>query len=137
MDPFDLDDMNASGFNAMLGIKVDGYDDGRVTGHIMIDERHHQPFGQVHGGVWCAIVESFGSIGGAIAAHESGKIVVGVTNTTDFLRGVRAGRIDIEASALHVGRMQHLWQVSMTREDGKLVARGQVRLQVLEPRAGA
>jgi acyl-coenzyme A thioesterase PaaI-like protein len=36
------------------------------------------------------------------------------------------------ATPLHVGRLQHLWQVEIVREDGKVAARGQVRLQVLD-----
>lgn len=105
----------------------------RVTAHLDVDERHLQPFGLVHGGVWCAIVESTASFGAAVHAVVSGKQVVGVNNSTDFLRGVRAGRVDVEAVPLHVGRLQQLWQVDITRaEDGKLAARGQVRLQNVE-----
>ena len=41
-----------------------------------------------------------------------------------------AGRLDVVAEPIQQGRTQQLWQVLLTRsEDGKLVARGQVRLQ--------
>ena len=37
------------------------------------------------------------------------------------------------ATAVHQGRTQQLWEVEMRRpSDGKLVARGQVRLQNVE-----
>ena len=39
------------------------------------------------------------------------------------------GRVDVVAEPIQQGRTQQLWQVLLTREDGKLVARGQVRLQ--------
>lgn len=126
-----------AGFNDTLGMVFDTATPGRLTGHLEIGPQHHQPFGLVHGGVWCSIVETFGSLGGAITAVPMGKTVVGVTNTTDFLRPHREGRIDVVATALHLGRQQHLWQVEMSREDGKLVARGQVRLQVIDPPPGA
>ena len=55
---------------------------------------------------------------------------VGVNNSTDFLRSVREGVLVGEATPIHRGRTQQLWDVSVTREeDGKLVARGRVRLQ--------
>jgi acyl-coenzyme A thioesterase PaaI-like protein len=40
-----------------------------------------------------------------------------------------------EATPIHRGRTQQLWQVVITRQaDGKVVARGQVRLQnILDP----
>jgi acyl-coenzyme A thioesterase PaaI-like protein len=55
---------------------------------------------------------------------------VGVSNQTDFLRSTRDGVLLGSATPIHRGRTQQLWQVTVTRqEDGKLVARGQVRLQ--------
>jgi acyl-coenzyme A thioesterase PaaI-like protein len=41
-----------------------------------------------------------------------------------------AGRLDVVAQPIQQGKTLQLWQVVLTRaEDGKLVARGQVRLQ--------
>ena len=58
---------------------------------------------------------------------------VGVSNTTDFLRPHRTGRLQVEATAIQQGRTPQLWQVEIRRDDGKLVARGQVRLQNVKP----
>ena len=91
---------------------------------------HHTPWGVVHGGVYCSIVESAASIGASAAVAPHGKFSVGVNNNTDFIRAMTAGRIDVVAEPVQQGRTQQLWQVLITRaEDGKLVARGQVRLQ--------
>jgi acyl-coenzyme A thioesterase PaaI-like protein len=39
----------------------------------------------------------------------------------------------VVAEAVHQGRTQQLWQVELRRpDDGKLVARGQVRLQNID-----
>jgi 1,4-dihydroxy-2-naphthoyl-CoA hydrolase len=104
----------------------------RVTAHLDCDERHHQPYGIVHGGVWCAVVESMASVGAALRAAVTGDVVVGVSNATDFLRAHRHGRVEAVAAPVHLGRTQQLWQVVLTRaEDDKPVARGQVRLQQL------
>jgi 1,4-dihydroxy-2-naphthoyl-CoA hydrolase len=104
----------------------------RITAHLDVAARHLQPHGLVHGGVWCSIVESTASIGGALHAAAAGQYVVGVSNSTDFLRGVREGRVDVVGTPIHVGRLQQLWLVELARGDGKLVARGQVRLHNLE-----
>jgi 1,4-dihydroxy-2-naphthoyl-CoA hydrolase len=127
----DLAGFNVSQFATdALGLFVDEVSLERVRGHLECDERHHQPYGIVHGGVWCAVVESLASIGAAMQVASDGKVVVGVANSTDFLRAHRVGRVDAEARPVHVGRTQQLWQVVLTRaEDGKVVARGQVRLQ--------
>jgi uncharacterized protein (TIGR00369 family) len=95
-----------------------------------VTEAHHQPYGIVHGGVYCAAVESAGSIAGALWFGDRGK-VVGVHNSTDFLRAVNSGRLTATATPIHRGRSQQLWQVAITDEQERLVARGQVRLQNL------
>jgi uncharacterized protein (TIGR00369 family) len=61
---------------------------------------------------------------------DRGQFAVGVNNNTDFLRPVAAGRVDVLAEPVQQGRTLQLWQVVLTRpDDGKLIARGQVRLQ--------
>jgi 1,4-dihydroxy-2-naphthoyl-CoA hydrolase len=108
----------------------------RVTGTIGADERHHQPWGIVHGGLYTAAIESFATIGAHEAVKTTGQQPVGVRNVTDFLRPHRAGRLTVVATAIHQGRTQQLWQVEIRRsDDDKLVARGQVRLQNVEPRS--
>ncbi len=116
-----------------LGLQWDTLASDRVTAHLDVDERHHQPYGIVHGGVWCSMIESMASIAAALRIAPAGKLCVGVSNATDFLRSHRSGRIDGVATPVHVGRLQQLWQVELTRaDDGKAVARGQVRLQNVE-----
>ena len=115
-----------------MGMVLDLLSPDRVEGHVVAGPQHHQPYGIVHGGVYCSMVESLASIAGAMRVLADGKIVVGVSNTTDFLRATREGRLQGIATPVHVGRLQHLWQVEVAREDGKLAARGQVRLQVLD-----
>ncbi|HSK22307.1 MAG TPA: hotdog domain-containing protein, partial [Egicoccus sp.] len=43
----------------------------------------------------------------------------------------REGRVEIEGRPVHLGRSQQLWQVVITRPDGKTIARGQLRAQTL------
>ena len=90
----------------------------------------HQPYGIVHGGVHCSVVETLASIGAALWIGDKGK-VVGVNNNTDFFRAVREGTLTSTATPLHRGRSQQVWLVETLDEDGRVAARGQVRLQNL------
>jgi len=90
----------------------------------------HQPYGIVHGGVHCAVVETLASVGAALWFGDRGK-VVGVSNSTDFYRAVREGALSSRAVPVHRGRSQQVWIVETHDEDDRLVARGQVRLQNL------
>jgi len=113
------------------GIELTEASSASCAGTILINENHHQPYGVVHGGVYCTLIETLASTAAALWAVENGMAgCVGVSNQTDFIRATREGLLIGSATPIHRGRTQQLWQVTVVREeDGKLVARGQVRLQ--------
>ena len=118
---------------AILEIQFDEITPALVRGSIAADERHHQPWGLVHGGLYTTAIESFATTGAYEAVKDLGQQAVGVANSTDFLRPHRAGRLDVLAVPIQQGRTQQLWQVEIRRpDDDKLVARGQVRLQNID-----
>ncbi|WP_199584232.1 PaaI family thioesterase [Blastococcus sp. TF02A-30] len=128
--PRSVDLTATSPFVAALKFDVAESTGTRVTGSVDLGPDQHTPWGVVHGGVYCSVVESAASIGASLAVQEKGEFAVGVNNNTDFIRSVGEGRVDVVAEPLQQSRTQQLWQVLLTRaEDGKLVARGQVRLQ--------
>jgi 1,4-dihydroxy-2-naphthoyl-CoA hydrolase len=120
----------ASRFVAASGFETTEISGTRVAGFVDLGPDQHTPWGVVHGGVYCTVVESAASIGASAAVVDRGQFAVGVNNNTDFLRPMTSGRIDVVAEPIQQGRTLQLWQVHLTRaDDGKLVARGQVRLQ--------
>ncbi len=124
-----------SDFLRLLGCHFDEVGPTRLTGWFEVGPQHHQPFGILHGGVLASVVETFASIGAWVAVRDSGRHAVGVANSTDFLRSTTSGRLEVVATAVYQGRTQQLWDVVITRaDDGKDVARGRVRLQIVEPR---
>lgn len=118
------------GFVALLGLEFGEMSGDRVVIRWRVRPELHQPYGIQHGGVYCAVVETAASVGGSLWLGDRGK-VVGVANQTDFLRAARDGELTAVGTPLHRGRSQQLWQVEITDEVERLVARGQVRLQNL------
>lgn len=116
-----------------LGIELTEVTPDLVTARWTAGERHHQPYGIVHGGVHCSVVETLASVAGWAWLGDRGK-VVGVNNNTDFFRAAREGEMSSRATPVHRGRSQQVWLVETTDADGRLVARGQVRLQNLYDR---
>jgi uncharacterized protein (TIGR00369 family) len=119
------------GLDKTLGFTYEEFTADRVVLGWTVAEQHLQPYGIVHGGVYCAAVESSASIAAAIWYGDRGK-VVGVMNHTNFLRSAGAGTpVTATATPIHRGRLQQLWQVEITDAQGKQLARGEVRLQNL------
>jgi 1,4-dihydroxy-2-naphthoyl-CoA hydrolase len=117
-------------FVDFVGLTVLEADEDRVDATWNAKRKLHQPFGIVHGGVHCTVVETLASIGAALWLKERGT-VVGVNNSTDFFRAVSKGALQSHAFPLHRGRSQQVWIVKTYNSDRQLVSQGQVRLQNL------
>ena len=137
MPTLNFRDIPQSPLTRALGLIIDDYgDDGDtggctwLSGHIDTGPEHHQPMGIVHGAVYTGAVETAASVGATASVYHLGQFAVGVDNFTDFVRPVRQGRLRVEARAAQQGRTLQLWDVSITDEAGKLVAKGRVPLAV-------
>jgi 1,4-dihydroxy-2-naphthoyl-CoA hydrolase len=115
------------GFDTLLGLTLLHADGDTVVGRLEIKPELHQPFGIVHGGVYCSVVETVASVGASLWFGDRGN-VVGVANHTNFLRAVRQGILDVRGTPVHRGRTQQLWTVTVTDERDRLIAQGEVRL---------
>ncbi|PAY24754.1 thioesterase [Dietzia natronolimnaea] len=121
---------DASTFVRASGLVVDEVTSTTLRGHAELGTDHLTAWGTVHGGVYASIVESAGGAGAGAAVTDSGQIAVGIHNATDFLRASTGGRVEVLAEALFQGRSQQLWDVVINQsESGKVLARGQLRLQ--------
>lgn len=123
----DLD--RRSAFLQGLGLRFEVIEPTRVVGSMDLGPDHHTPWGVVHGGAYTTAIESVASVGASLAVRDLGQFAVGLNNNTDFLRPMTSGQVRVVAEAIHQGKTQQLWQVTISRADGKVVARGQVRLQ--------
>lgn len=121
----------SSPFDDRLGLVILEATADRCVVRLEVDPAvHAQPYGIVHGGVWCAMAETAASIGAALAAADlaEGAGAVGQSNHTDFLRATTGGTVTGTATPVHVGRSVQLWAVDMNDEEGRLVAQAKVRL---------
>ena len=122
------------GLDATLGIAYDEISGDTVRGRLVVEDGHKQPAGLVHGGVYAAIGESAASYGTFAAVAEHGKLPLGVSNSTSFLRSISAGTIEIAATPRHSGRTIWVWDVEMSDDAGRLCAVSRVTIAISEPR---
>jgi len=125
------------GFNKSMGLRFVKAAPNEFVAEIEIDERHLQPYGIVHGGVYAGMIETLCSTGAALNVFSEGKSAVGLENTTSFLRAVRSGTLRCTARPVLTGKRSHVWEAQVTDDRDRLVATGRVRLMVLEPGSAA
>ena len=130
----DLPDL-PSRFDKLLSLRFEEATADRVVAVVPVTPDLQQHYGIVHGGVYASMVETTASVGAAIWLGDRGR-TVGIANSTDFLRPVREGELRAEAMPVNRGRSTQLWEVSVTDERGRPVARGRVRLMNLGADSG-
>ncbi len=115
-----------------MGITILRATADEVTCEWEVAQKHHQPDGIVHGGVHCGVVETLASIGAAVVAAPRGQRVVGLENTTSFIRAVSSGKLTGTARPVTRGRTTQVWEAWIRDDQGNLVAQGRVRLLCLD-----
>jgi 1,4-dihydroxy-2-naphthoyl-CoA hydrolase len=136
--PQDFSEMlnqHRGGWNEAMGLRFLRASADEVVAELDVARVHQQPYGIVHGGVHAGVIETLASAGAALSAGARGQTVVGLENSTTFIRAVREGTLRATATPLTRGRRTQVWQTTIVDADGRLVATGRVRLLCLEPGA--
>lgn len=124
------------GFDRLLGLRFVTVDGAEVVAEVAVTDRHVQPYGLVHGGVYATIGESVCSVGAAFSVMAEGKNAVGAENTTRFHRGCRPGTtLTAIARPMEGARSasQRVWEAVITDGAGRRCATSRVTIAVLEP----
>jgi len=116
------------GWVKAMGIVVTRATADEVACEWTVEDKHHQAYGIVHGGVHAGVIETLASIGAALVAMPRKQRVVGLENNTSFIRAVRSGTLRATARPVTRGRTTQVWEAWIRDEEDKLVAQGRVRL---------
>ncbi len=117
-----------TGWVKEMGIVILAASPDEVTCEWEVGEKHRQPYGIVHGGVHCGVIETLASIGAALVAQPRGQRVVGLENSTTFIRAVRSGKLHAVARQVTRGRSSQVWEAWIRDDKDQLVAQARVRL---------
>jgi 1,4-dihydroxy-2-naphthoyl-CoA hydrolase len=124
---------HAQGFDRLYGLELTEVAGDRVAGRVAVRDELKQPYGLVHGGVYASIAESLASLGTGAVAIRSGKVAMGMSNQTSFLRPITAGTIHAVAIRRHAGRSTWVWEVEMSDDQGRLCVLSRMTVAVREP----
>ena len=111
---------SGEGVTRNLGIEFVELTPERVVATMPVDERHHQPFGYLHGGVSAVLAESVASTG-AFLNCPPGKVAFGSEINASHVRPKRSGTLTAVGVPAHVGRRSQVWELWITDEEDKTV----------------
>jgi 1,4-dihydroxy-2-naphthoyl-CoA hydrolase len=121
------------GFDAYYGLEIDRLDSEVAIARVKVRDELKQPFGLVHGGVYASIAESLASLGTAAGVMEQGKLAMGLSNQTNFLRPITTGTIHARAERRHAGRTTWVWEVEISDDEGRLCVLTRMTIAVRDP----
>jgi 1,4-dihydroxy-2-naphthoyl-CoA hydrolase len=122
--------LEVSPFDRHYGLEIDEATDELVRAHVPVVEHTLQPVGLVHGGVHASIAEALASVGTNVGVVPEGKIGLGQSNHSSFLRPITEGTIHAVARRRHRGRTTWIWDVDLTDDEGRLCATSRVTIAV-------
>src|SRR5947209_2300248 len=106
----------------LLGFVLMSIEPGHAVFAMEVDERHHNPMGTLHGGVYCDLADA--AMGFAYAATlGAGETFTTIELKINFLRAVRTGTLTAEARVVKAGSTLGYVECDVTDQAGKLVAR--------------
>ncbi len=120
----------AVGFDALYGLELVEVSGDVACGRVVVRDELKQPAGLVHGGVYAAVAESLASYGTALAVMPEGRMAMGLSNNTSFIRPITGGTIHAVARPRHRGRSTWVWEVELLDDDDRLCALVRVTIAV-------
>ena len=107
-----------------LGIRITDYNPDRMVATMPV-AGNEQPFGLLHGGASCALMETIGSWAGALHAGPD-KQVVGIELNASYLRGATSGVVTAVCTPVRRGRTLSTFLIEITDESGRPTATGRL-----------
>src|SRR3712207_5765253 len=112
-----------------LGIQIVDFDPDRLVATMPV-AGNEQPFGLLHGGATCALVETIGSVAAAIGAGP-GKQVVGIELNASYLRAATSGTVTAVCTPVRRGRTLSTFLIQITDDSGTQTATARLTCMTL------
>ncbi|RMF03827.1 MAG: hotdog fold thioesterase [Chloroflexi bacterium] len=132
MDVTQINNMCANTLVSHLGIEFTEVGDGYLKATMPVDDRTRQPQGLLHGGASAALAETLGSVGSALRLDLSRQVPVGLEINANHIRAITGGTVTGTATALHLGRRTHVWDIKIEDETGRLICTSRLTIMVVD-----
>jgi uncharacterized protein (TIGR00369 family) len=106
----------------LVGFVLKAVEPGRAVFELDVDQRHHNPMGTLHGGIFCDVADAAMGYAFASTLHEAETFTT-VELKINFFRPVREGRITAEARLVKAGTTIGYLECDVTDAQGKLLAK--------------
>jgi 1,4-dihydroxy-2-naphthoyl-CoA hydrolase len=118
-------------FDRLYGLELIELSDELVRARVGVEDRHKQPAGLVHGGLYATIAESMAVAGTNQGVAADGRVATGLSTQTSFLRPITGDVIEATARPRHRGRSTWVWEVEISDARGRLCVLSRVTISAV------
>ena len=115
-----------------LGIEYTDFGSNFLAGKMPVNERTQQPFGILHGGASVVFAESLGSLASNLIVDQEKQYCVGLDINANHVKGLKEGFVYGKATAVHIGKRTHIWQIDITDDKQELVCTSRLTIAVID-----
>ena len=123
--------VNACPYFSLLSMEIKGLSWGQAVIEVLVQEKHLQPFGMVHGGVFASLLDA----AAFWAVYTQVPDDLGMTTVElklNYLAPLAAGRMIAKGKSLRVGKTLCLGEASILSDEGTLLAHGTSTMMILK-----
>ena len=113
-----------------LGVRITDWNPDRMVATMPV-AGNEQPFGLLHGGATCTLVETIGSMAAVVGAGP-GKQVVGIELNASYLRAATSGSVTAVCTPARRGRTLSTFLIEITDDQGRKTATARLTCMTLE-----
>jgi len=124
-------EVNFCPYFSLLSMEIRGLSWGESQLEILVQEKHFQPFGLVHGGVFASLIDA----AAFWAVYTQVPEDLGMTTVElklNYLAPLSTGRMIARGKSLRVGKTLCLGEASIVNEEGSLLAHGTSTMMILK-----
>jgi uncharacterized protein (TIGR00369 family) len=116
--------INSSPYFALISMKIREIGIGYSLFEIDLEERHLQPFGLVHGGVFASIIDSAASWAIFYGIEDENGGLTSVDLKLNYLAPAVYGKVMAKGRQITLGKTLGYAEAQVTHESGKILAHG-------------
>ena len=115
--------VNTSPYFSLISMEIKNLEPGYARLEVLVEEKHHHPFGMVHGGVFSSLVDA-AAYWALYPEVDEGKWMTTVEMKLNLLAPARSGKLIAEGRRIKLGQTLGLGETRVEDEKGRLLAHG-------------
>jgi uncharacterized protein (TIGR00369 family) len=123
--------VSASPYFSLLSMEIKTLKVNRCTLEVRLEEKHLQPFGAVHGGVYASLIDA-ATFWAVFTSLDEGLGMTTVELKTNYLAPATKGILHTAGTAIKIGKTLCLGEATVADGEGRLLAHGTATMMIIK-----